>query len=44
MDLKLLDPVPVYVEYKTVVADRDRMIFYQDIYARDEPYLKLMMQ
>jgi murein L,D-transpeptidase YcbB/YkuD len=43
MDLKLLNPVPVYVEYKTVSADRERMIFYQDIYARDEPYLKLMM-
>jgi murein L,D-transpeptidase YcbB/YkuD len=38
---KLLDPVPIYVEYVTVCADRERLIFYPDIYGRDELYLKL---
>jgi len=43
LKIKLLDPVPVYVEYQTVFADREQLIFYTDIYYRDEPYLKVMM-
>jgi hypothetical protein len=41
--IKLLDPVPVYVEYQTVFAGREQLIFYTDIYNRDEPYLMVMM-
>lgn len=39
----LLHPVPVYVEYQTVHADRTTMTFHTDIYYRDEEYLKVMM-
>jgi hypothetical protein len=38
--IKLLDPVPVFVEYRTVCADKEKMTFYVDIYGRDEEYLK----
>jgi murein L,D-transpeptidase YcbB/YkuD len=40
--IKLKDPVPIFVEYNTVYADREVMIFYLDIYKRDEEYLKIM--
>jgi hypothetical protein len=40
--IKLRDPIPIYVEYNTVYADRDVLIFYLDIYKRDEEYLKIM--
>jgi murein L,D-transpeptidase YcbB/YkuD len=34
--------IPIYVYYQTVVAERDRIVFHLDIYARDEEYLKLL--
>ena len=40
--IKLKDPVPIFVEYQTVFADREELIFYLDIYKRDEEYLKIM--
>jgi L,D-transpeptidase YcbB len=40
--VRLLKPVPVFVEYQTVVADREKIVFYLDIYKRDEEYLKIM--
>lgn len=40
--IKLLKPVPVYVEYQTVVADSEKMTFHIDIFKRDEEYLKIM--
>jgi murein L,D-transpeptidase YcbB/YkuD len=41
--IKLLVPVPVFVEYQTVFACRNSLIFYLDIYYRDEEYLKIML-
>lgn len=40
--IKLRDPIPIFVEYQTVFADREVLIFYLDIYKRDEEYLKIM--
>ena len=40
--IKLIDPIPIFVEYNTVYADREVLIFYLDIYKRDEDYLKIM--
>lgn len=40
--IKLKNPVPIFVEYATVYADRDVIIFYPDIYKREEEYLKIM--
>ncbi len=40
--IKIIDPVPIYVEYRTVYADRTNIIFYPDIYLRDEEFLNIM--
>lgn len=40
--IKLKSPVPIYVEYNTVSASKEKMTFHLDIYRRDEEYLKLM--
>lgn len=41
--IKLLDPIPIFIEYQSVTRDRNnRMIVYIDIYGRDEEYLKIM--
>lgn len=41
--IKLLDPIPIFVEYQSVTRDqKNRMIVYIDIYGRDEEYLKIM--
>ena len=41
-EIRLKDPVPVFVEYQSVVADKEHMVFHLDIYRRDEEYLKIM--
>jgi murein L,D-transpeptidase YcbB/YkuD len=40
LPIRLIDPIPVFVEYRSVCADRDKLVFYVDIYGRDEEYLK----
>ena len=42
--IELLDPIPVYVEYVSVVRSGEDMITHIDIYGRDEEYLKIMME
>jgi peptidoglycan hydrolase-like protein with peptidoglycan-binding domain len=42
--IHLKKPVPIYVEYNTVFADREKLIFHLDIYKRDEEYLKIMKE
>jgi len=34
--------IPIYVYYQTVVADRNKLVFYLDIYKRDDEYLNLL--
>ncbi len=41
--IRLLDPIPIFVEYITVSRNKERMITHIDIYGRDEEYLKIMM-
>jgi murein L,D-transpeptidase YcbB/YkuD len=41
--IKIMHPVPVFVTYQTVVANRNALVFYMDIYKRDEEYLKIMV-
>ena len=43
-DIKILDPVPIFIEYQTVTRFNDKMITYIDIYGRDEEYLKILRQ
>lgn len=40
--IHLKSPIPIFVEYITVFADRENIIFHLDIYKRDEEYLKIM--
>ena len=42
--IELLDPIPVYVEYVSVVRLGEEMITHIDIYGRDEEYLKIMLE
>jgi murein L,D-transpeptidase YcbB/YkuD len=42
--IHLKKPIPIYVEYNTVFADREKLIFHLDIYKRDEEYLKIMKE
>lgn len=42
-EIKLLDPIPIFVEYQTVTRDKnENMVIHIDIYGRDEEYLKIM--
>lgn len=40
--IRLKDQVPIFVEYSTVTADIDRIVFWLDIYNRDEEYLNFL--
>lgn len=40
--IDLVDPVPIFVEYKTVTMTEKMLVFHPDIYNRDEKYLKLL--
>jgi murein L,D-transpeptidase YcbB/YkuD len=40
----LKDPIPIFVEYTSVCANRERIIFYLDIYKREEDFLKIMKE
>lgn len=40
--IRLKDPVPIYVEYRTVSADRNSITFYLDIYRKEEELIGLM--
>ena len=42
--IKLLDPIPVYIEYVSVARVGEQMITHIDIYGRDEEYLKILMK
>lgn len=40
--INLRDPVPIFIEYKTVTFSEKMLIFHPDIYLKDEKYLQLM--
>lgn len=42
-EIKLLDPIPIFVEYQTVTRNKkNEMVVYVDVYGRDEEYLKIL--
>jgi len=43
-NIKVLDPVPIFIEYQTVTRVDTKMITYIDIYGRDEQYLKILRE
>ena len=42
--INLVDPIPIYVDYMTVVRNNTRMVVHLDIYGRDEEYLKILRE
>lgn len=42
--LPLKDPIPIFVEYTSICASRDGILFYLDIYKREEDFLKIMKE
>ena len=44
LEIKLLKPIPIFIEYQSVVREGERMKIYIDIYGRDEEYLKLIRE
>ena len=40
--LSLKNPVPIFVEYQTVVATSEGLIFYADLYGRDREWVRQM--
>jgi murein L,D-transpeptidase YcbB/YkuD len=43
-EVKLLSPVPIFIEYQSVSRDKEDMVIYLDIYGRDEEYLSIMRE
>ena len=43
-EIKLLHPIPIFIEYQTVVRTGGKMQLYLDIYGRDEEYLEIMRE
>jgi murein L,D-transpeptidase YcbB/YkuD len=42
--IPLKDPIPIFIEYTSVCANREKIIFYLDIYKREEDFLKIMKE
>ena len=41
--IRLLSQVPIFVEYKTVVADRSGIYFHFDLYERETELVKILL-
>lgn len=41
-EIKLLSPIPVFIEYQTVSRTKNNIASYIDIYSRDDEYIKIM--
>ncbi|NRA13553.1 MAG: L,D-transpeptidase family protein [Crocinitomicaceae bacterium] len=44
IEVRLIETVPIYIDYVTVARVNQRMVTYLDIYGRDEEYLKIMRE
>ena len=44
IEVRLLQRVPIYIDYVTVARVDQRMVTYLDIYGRDEEYLRIMRE
>lgn len=42
LEIKLIDPVPIFIEYETGAREGEKMKLHIDIYGRDEEYMKLL--
>lgn len=44
IQVKLVDPIPIFVDYLTVVKKGNAMVMHLDIYGRDEEYLQILRE
>ena len=42
--LRLMNPVPIFVEYQTVVADRQGIYFHHDLYSKETSLVKILLK
>lgn len=42
--IKLVDPIPIYIDYVSVARENMRMVVHLDIYGRDEEYLAILRE
>ena len=40
--IRLIDPVPIFVEYHTVTASREQLVVHMDVYKKEEEFIKFM--
>lgn len=40
--IPLLQAIPIFIVYETVVAEKERLIFHFDLYRREEEYIKIL--
>lgn len=43
-EIRLLDPIPIFIEYRTVTRLNNELKMYVDVYGRDEEYIKILYQ
>ena len=43
-EIKLLSPIPIFIEYQTATRSNVDLALYLDVYARDEEYLKIIRE
>ena len=43
-EIKLLKPIPIYIEYLSITSKGTQMKMFIDVYGRDEEYLKIMRE
>lgn len=41
-EIRLLDPIPIFIEYRTVTRNKNEMKMHIDVYGRDEEYIKIL--
>jgi murein L,D-transpeptidase YcbB/YkuD len=42
LPIPLLEPIPIYVVYETVVAEKDSLIFHLDLYRREKELISIL--
>ncbi|MEJ6617030.1 MAG: L,D-transpeptidase family protein [Crocinitomicaceae bacterium] len=43
-EIRLLDPIPIFVEYRTVTRAQNEMRMHIDVYGRDEEFIEILYQ
>jgi murein L,D-transpeptidase YcbB/YkuD len=44
ISIPLENKIPIYIEYETVLVQKKQLLFLEDIYGRDEEYLRIWQE